>query len=107
MRRVPKVSDSRRDGRELMSLATLSSWERTVDDTPGWKVEGAKICFMVSQCPGCEGWAGRERVFEQSTIHKSSIVFYNMVPYNTYTIPLYIGSSISYKVFMMVIPNTT
>lgn len=48
MRRVPKVSDSKRDGREVMSLATLSSCERTVDDTPGWKVEGAKICFMVS-----------------------------------------------------------
>ena len=44
MERVPKVSDSRRVGREAMS----SGFEAAVAGrAPGVKVEGAKICFMV------------------------------------------------------------
>lgn len=44
MERVPKVSDSRRVGREAMS----SGFEAVVAGrAPGVKVEGAKICFMV------------------------------------------------------------
>lgn len=44
MERVPKVSDSRRVGREAISgsLAVVA-----VGRAPGVKVEGAKICFMV------------------------------------------------------------
>ena len=44
MERVPKVSDSRRLGREAMS----SGFEAVVAGrAPGVKVDGAKICFMV------------------------------------------------------------
>ena len=44
MERVPKVSDSRRVGREAMS----AGFEAVVAGrAPGVKVEGAKICFMV------------------------------------------------------------
>lgn len=44
MERVPKVSDSRRVGRESISggvSVDLVGW------APGVKVAGAKICFMV------------------------------------------------------------